>query len=150
MQALLARPSSTDIHCVTRWSKVGAQWRGVPVDTLLDQVAGDAPRAGVLRRRLHHQPATEDVTGGKAVAAAFSYDGAPLEPEHGVGPGCSCRTWGSSGRAPSGCAASNCAIYDAPGLETYGSTGAPHEESMSMGTLDQEPVSMVGRTRSSC
>lgn len=39
-------------------------------------------RAGVLRRRLHHQPATEDVTGGKAWAA-FSYDGAPLEPEHG-------------------------------------------------------------------
>jgi len=72
-----------DIHCVTRWSKLGTQWRGVSVDTLLDQVAADAPYVlafcdGGYTTNL---PA-EDVTGGKA-CVAFGYDGRPLEAEHG-------------------------------------------------------------------
>jgi DMSO/TMAO reductase YedYZ molybdopterin-dependent catalytic subunit len=43
MQAPPAETVTADIHCVTRWSKLGTQWRGVSVDTLLDQVAADAP-----------------------------------------------------------------------------------------------------------
>jgi DMSO/TMAO reductase YedYZ molybdopterin-dependent catalytic subunit len=83
MQALPAETVTVDIHCVTRWSKLGAVWRGVPVDTLLDQVAAEAPYVlafcdGGYTTNL---PA-EDVTGGKAWVA-FGYDGAPLEPEHG-------------------------------------------------------------------
>jgi DMSO/TMAO reductase YedYZ molybdopterin-dependent catalytic subunit len=83
MQALPAEDVTVDIHCVTRWSKLGTQWRGVSVDTLLDQVAADAPYVlafcdGGYTTNL---PA-EDVTGGKAWVA-FGYDGAPLEPEHG-------------------------------------------------------------------
>ena len=35
-QALPAETVTADIHCVTRWSKLGTQWRGVPVDTLLE------------------------------------------------------------------------------------------------------------------
>ena len=27
-----------DIHCVTKWSKLGTKWEGVSVDTLLDSV----------------------------------------------------------------------------------------------------------------
>ena len=74
---------TVDIHCVTRWSKLGTQWRGVPVDTLLDQVAADAPYVlafcdGGYTTNLP----TEDVTGGKAWVA-FGYDGEPLPPEHG-------------------------------------------------------------------
>ena len=42
MRALPAETVTADIHCVTRWSKLGTQWRGVPVDTLLDQVAAEA------------------------------------------------------------------------------------------------------------
>ena len=83
MQALPAETVTVDIHCVTRWSKLGTQWRGVPVDTLLDQVAADAPYVlafcdGGYTTNLP----TEDVTGGKAWVA-FGYDGAPLESEHG-------------------------------------------------------------------
>ena len=83
MQALPAETITADIHCVTRWSKLGTQWLGVPVDTLLGQVAAEAPYVlafcdGGYTTNL---PA-EDVTGGKAWVA-FGYDGAPLEPEHG-------------------------------------------------------------------
>jgi DMSO/TMAO reductase YedYZ molybdopterin-dependent catalytic subunit len=83
MQALPAETVTVDIHCVTRWSKLGTQWRGVSVDTLLDQVAAEAPYVlafcdGGYTTNL---PA-EDVTGGKAWVA-FGYDGAPLESEHG-------------------------------------------------------------------
>ena len=72
-----------DVHSVTRWSKLGTQWRGVSVDTLLDQAAAEAPYVlafcdGGYTTNLP----TEDVTGGKAWVA-FGYDGAPLEPEHG-------------------------------------------------------------------
>ena len=38
---LLALPAETptaDIHCVTKWSKLGTSWTGVSLDTLLDGV----------------------------------------------------------------------------------------------------------------
>jgi DMSO/TMAO reductase YedYZ molybdopterin-dependent catalytic subunit len=83
LQALPAETVTVDIHCVTRWSKLGTQWRGVSVDTLLGQVPAEAPYVlafcdGGYTTNL---PA-EDVTGGRAWVA-FGYDGAPLEPEHG-------------------------------------------------------------------
>src|SRR3954465_14315076 len=33
---------TVDIHCVTKWSKLGTTWTGVSVDTLLDNVATEA------------------------------------------------------------------------------------------------------------
>jgi len=42
-RALPAETITADIHCVTRWSKLGTQWRGVSVDMLLDRVEHDAP-----------------------------------------------------------------------------------------------------------
>ena len=42
-QALPAENVTTDVHCVTRWSKLDTVWRGVSVDTLLDQAGHDAP-----------------------------------------------------------------------------------------------------------
>src|SRR6476469_7910233 len=38
---LLDLPSETptvDIHCVTKWSKLGTEWQGVSLDTLLEDV----------------------------------------------------------------------------------------------------------------
>jgi DMSO/TMAO reductase YedYZ molybdopterin-dependent catalytic subunit len=83
LQELPAEAVTADIHCVTRWSKLGTQWRGVSVDTLLDQVAAHGPYVlafcdGGYTTNLP----TEDVTGGKAWVA-FGYGGQPLEPEHG-------------------------------------------------------------------
>src|SRR5262249_60321722 len=42
-QALPAETVTADIHCVTRWSKLDTQWRGVSGDTLLGQAGQDAP-----------------------------------------------------------------------------------------------------------
>ena len=42
LQALPIEDIHTDIHCVTRWSKLGTRWRGVSVDTLLDGVSTTA------------------------------------------------------------------------------------------------------------
>ncbi|MCH8129105.1 MAG: molybdopterin-dependent oxidoreductase [Acidobacteria bacterium] len=37
---------TTDLHCVTRWSKLDTDWEGVAVDTLIDASGvGDAPFA---------------------------------------------------------------------------------------------------------
>ena len=83
LQGLPAETVTRDIHCVTRWSKLDTEWRGVSVDTLLDQAGGDAPYVlafcdGGYTTNLP----IEDVTGGQAWVA-FSYDGGPLESEHG-------------------------------------------------------------------
>ncbi len=69
-----------DIHCVTRRSELDTAWRGVPVDTLLDQVALDAPYVlafcdGGYTANLP----VKDVAGGQAWVA-FDYDGRPLGP----------------------------------------------------------------------
>ena len=51
---------SGDIHCVTRWSKFGMDWRGVDVRALIERARPDAEAsapAGPLLRRLHDQPA---------------------------------------------------------------------------------------------
>jgi DMSO/TMAO reductase YedYZ molybdopterin-dependent catalytic subunit len=42
MRALPAETITADIHCVARWSKLDTQWRGVSLDTLLDQAGPDA------------------------------------------------------------------------------------------------------------
>jgi DMSO/TMAO reductase YedYZ molybdopterin-dependent catalytic subunit len=74
---------TTDIHCVTRWSKLGTRWQGVSLDTLLAQVDHDGMFA------LAHSDGgyttnlpVADLTSGQAWIA-FSYDGQPLAAEHG-------------------------------------------------------------------
>src|SRR4051794_37491877 len=47
-EALLALPFedvTVDLHCVTRWSKLGTSWRGVSLDVLMADVDTDAPYA---------------------------------------------------------------------------------------------------------
>jgi DMSO/TMAO reductase YedYZ molybdopterin-dependent catalytic subunit len=73
-----------DIHCVTRWSKFDTTWEGVSVDTLLEAAEADAPPFVVAfcdGGYTTNLP-VEDVTDGKAWVV-FSYDGEPLDPEHG-------------------------------------------------------------------
>lgn len=78
---------TTDIHCVTKWSKLGTNWEGISIDTVL----GEGAKRGV-------QPAPflmamcdggyttnvplADLTGGKGMVA-FTFEGAALDPEHG-------------------------------------------------------------------
>jgi len=82
-QALPRAEVTTDIHCVTRWSKLDTAWEGVSVDTLLEGVGDDAAYAiafcdGGYTTNLP----LEDLTGGKAWVVD-TYDGEPLDPEHG-------------------------------------------------------------------
>jgi DMSO/TMAO reductase YedYZ molybdopterin-dependent catalytic subunit len=76
---------TTDIHCVTRWSKLGTSWEGVSLDTLL----GEAGAAGRGSFALAHSDGgyttnvpLADLTGGRAWIA-LGYGGQPLAPEHG-------------------------------------------------------------------
>jgi DMSO/TMAO reductase YedYZ molybdopterin-dependent catalytic subunit len=83
LRALPSETPTVDIHCVTKWSKLGTAWRGVSVDTLLDGLETDA---GYVLAFCDGGYTTNlplaDVTGGKAWIA-YEYAGAPLAPEHG-------------------------------------------------------------------
>jgi DMSO/TMAO reductase YedYZ molybdopterin-dependent catalytic subunit len=83
---LLALPAQTptvDIHCVTKWSKLGTTWKGVSVDTLLAGVNTDAAfvSAWCDGGYTTNLPLA-DVVGGQAWIA-YEFGGEPLEPEHG-------------------------------------------------------------------
>jgi DMSO/TMAO reductase YedYZ molybdopterin-dependent catalytic subunit len=82
-RALGDEPVGVDIHCVTKWSKLDTSWIGVPMDTLL---AGVETAAGFVLVHSYGGYTTNlplaDVIDGKAWVA-HTYDGEPLDPEHG-------------------------------------------------------------------
>ena len=81
--ALPAEDVTVDIHCVTKWSKLGTTWRGVSLDTLFEEVesGADFVLAHSYGGYTTNLP-LEDLLDGRAWVA-YEYDGAPLEPEHG-------------------------------------------------------------------
>jgi DMSO/TMAO reductase YedYZ molybdopterin-dependent catalytic subunit len=85
INALPRESITTDIHCVTKWSKFDTVWSGVSLDVLFDAVGID-PSAKYLTAWSDGGYTTnlplEAVTGGKAWIA-LSFGGEPLEPEHG-------------------------------------------------------------------
>jgi len=83
LRALPAEDITVDIHCVTKWSKLGTHWRGVPVDTLMENVETSAEYVlafsdGGYTTNLP----LADVLDGQAWVA-FGYGGEELESEHG-------------------------------------------------------------------
>jgi DMSO/TMAO reductase YedYZ molybdopterin-dependent catalytic subunit len=82
-RALPDEEVTVDIHCVTKWSKLGTTWRGVPVETMLEDVdsAADYALAHSYGGYTTNLP-LEDLLGGQAWVV-HEYDGAPLPPEHG-------------------------------------------------------------------
>src|ERR1700737_1562468 len=82
-QALPHETVATDIHCVTKWSKLDTVWEGVSVDSLLDGLDTSAEYVMAFSDGGYTTNLPlEDVTGGKAWVA-FNFDGALLEAEHG-------------------------------------------------------------------
>jgi len=82
-RALPSEDIRTDIHCVTKWSKLDTSWEGVSIDTLLEDIEYDATHAlGWCDGGYTTNLPLEDLVDGKAWIA-FAYDGDPLEPEHG-------------------------------------------------------------------
>jgi DMSO/TMAO reductase YedYZ molybdopterin-dependent catalytic subunit len=78
---------TTDIHCVTKWSKFGTRWEGVSVDTLISEAARhgvvpDAYAMAISDGGYTTNVPLADLTNGKAMVA-YLYDGAPLAAEHG-------------------------------------------------------------------
>ncbi len=74
---------STDIHCVTRWSKLGTSWSGVPLDKLFADVetSFEFTMAHSYGGYTTNVP-LDDLLDGKAWVA-FEFDGEDLDPEHG-------------------------------------------------------------------
>jgi DMSO/TMAO reductase YedYZ molybdopterin-dependent catalytic subunit len=83
LTALPSEQPTVDIHCVTRWSKLATEWRGVSLDTLLADIdtAADYVMAHSYGGYTTNLP-LEDVLDGKAWIAV-EYAGEPLEPIHG-------------------------------------------------------------------
>jgi DMSO/TMAO reductase YedYZ molybdopterin-dependent catalytic subunit len=81
--ALPQEEVAADIHCVTRWTKLGTSWRGVSLDTLFAGIDTDAGYAMAHSYGGYTtNVALEDLLGGKAWIAV-EFDGDPLDPEHG-------------------------------------------------------------------
>ena len=72
-----------DIHCVTKWSKLGTSFGGVSVDTLLENVD---PKGAYTMAYSYGGYTTNvplaDLTGGKAWVVT-EHEGEPLPREHG-------------------------------------------------------------------
>jgi DMSO/TMAO reductase YedYZ molybdopterin-dependent catalytic subunit len=83
LRALPAEEITADIHCVTKWSKLGTRWTGVSVDVLLDgiETAAEHVLAFADGDYTTNLPLA-DVLDGQAWIA-YGYDGDELEPEHG-------------------------------------------------------------------
>ena len=83
LTALPAESVTVDLHCVTRWTKLGTQWRGVSLDTLLEDVetAADFALVHSYGGYTTNLP-LEDLLDGQAWVA-FEYDGDALAAEHG-------------------------------------------------------------------
>jgi DMSO/TMAO reductase YedYZ molybdopterin-dependent catalytic subunit len=81
--ALPAEDVTVDLHCVTKWSKLGTGWRGVPVEALLADVetAADHVLVHSYGGYTTNLP-MEDLVDGRAWVA-YRYDGDDLAPEHG-------------------------------------------------------------------
>jgi DMSO/TMAO reductase YedYZ molybdopterin-dependent catalytic subunit len=83
LMALPIDKVETDIHCVTRWSKLATRWRGVSLDHILGGVDTSALYAMVHSYGGYTTNVPlADLRGGKAWIA-FEFDGRPLRAEHG-------------------------------------------------------------------
>lgn len=84
-RALPATDWSGDLHCVTRWSKFGMDWHGVPVRTLIERAQPKAKATHLLAHSYGGYSTNlplSDVLEHLALIATEA-DGASLEPDHG-------------------------------------------------------------------
>lgn len=87
-QAFQRLPTSTvtcDVHCVTRWSKLGTRWEGVPFAEL-SRLVRPQPTARYVMAHCAGGYTTNLPLGvlyGDDVLLAYRYEGEPLAPEHG-------------------------------------------------------------------
>ncbi len=75
----------TDIHCVTRWSKLDTTWEGVPIQAILElaQVCPAATHVVSHAEQGYTANLPLAILDDDDVLLADTFDGQPLEPEHG-------------------------------------------------------------------
>ena len=77
---------TTDIHCVTRWSRFGMKWEGVSLDELIMRAGGLKEGAKYLIAKTFEGYTTnipvQDILNGQAMVALKAHDEA-LTPDHG-------------------------------------------------------------------
>jgi DMSO/TMAO reductase YedYZ molybdopterin-dependent catalytic subunit len=79
-------PARSDIHCVTKWSKLDTNWEGVAVDDVLADAGVTTPPTEYLMAHSYDGYSTnvpfKDVANGQGMVA-IRYEGAPIAPDHG-------------------------------------------------------------------
>jgi DMSO/TMAO reductase YedYZ molybdopterin-dependent catalytic subunit len=85
LQALPQKEVRADIHCVTRWSKLDTTWVGVAVAEVLERAALKPGAAFVMAHSDGGYSANLPLSAvlDDDVLLAHTYDGKPLEPDHG-------------------------------------------------------------------
>ncbi len=83
--ALPQREVVTDVHCVTRWSKLDTVWSGVPFREIFDLVRPTSEGRFVMAHAENRYTTNVplEVLLDNDVLLAHQYDGRPLDPEHG-------------------------------------------------------------------
>jgi DMSO/TMAO reductase YedYZ molybdopterin-dependent catalytic subunit len=74
---------TVDLHCVTRWSKLGTVWQGVSLDTIFADMKTDAEYALVRSYGDYTTNLPLDDLLNKKAWIAFRFDDEDLAPEHG-------------------------------------------------------------------
>ncbi len=84
-KALPRKTVNTDIHCVTRWSKLDTTWEGAPIQEILRlaQVRPSAKFVVAHSEQGYTANLPLEVLDDEDVLLADTFGGAPLEPEHG-------------------------------------------------------------------
>ncbi len=83
--ALPTHTITTDIHCVTRWSKFDTLWEGVLFRDIVEMV-GVKPEAKYVIAHCEYGYTTNmplDAMLDDDVMLAYKFDGKPLDPDHG-------------------------------------------------------------------
>jgi DMSO/TMAO reductase YedYZ molybdopterin-dependent catalytic subunit len=83
--AVGAQEQSSDIHCVTRWTRLDMPWKGVPMRAVLDLVEPLESARFVIAHAEQGFTTNLPLEAIEADDAMLAYeaDGAPLTPEHG-------------------------------------------------------------------
>ncbi|MGW4516981.1 molybdopterin-dependent oxidoreductase [Streptomyces sp. NPDC004393] len=75
---------TTDIHCVTHWSKLGTTWQGVPVAAVLEDAGvADEPYALVSSYGGYTTNVPVEDLVDRDAMVAVGYEGGPIPAEHG-------------------------------------------------------------------
>jgi len=84
-KALPRKTVATDIHCVTRWSKLDTTWEGVPIQAVLERarLRPEATHVVAHGEQGYTTNLPLTVLDDDDVLLADTFDGQPLEPDHG-------------------------------------------------------------------